>query len=230
MPRFAGWIGSTGGASAWSVSHPGGTFHLEGPTPSAEQAQAQAITYPGAQIRGVSCPSIQFCVAVSFQGNFYSSTNPTGGESAWKVVPQAETGPNIHMLGISCPSPSLCVAVAYGGKVLTSTNPSGDSASWAVTQLAEPLDLRGVSCASVSLCVAVDNEGRIVSSTDPRGGPDAWRSAGAPGVAGIASGLPGGGVASGTASASSLARRMSSCTESAGLSDWETKAIGSRST
>lgn len=166
----------TGGATAWSVGHPGGSFEAPPglPGPSGESV------FGGAQIRGVSCPSSELCVAASFQGNFYSSTSPAGDPSAWKFVEQSSTGPNFHMTGISCPSPALCVAVAYAGNILVSTDPTGPSASWPVTKLPQRVDFRAVSCPSVSLCVATGNEGNIVVSTDPTGGPSAWKSVGAP--------------------------------------------------
>jgi len=162
----------SGGASAWKIGKPGGSVELPG-------VEGEA-TYGGGQIRGVSCPTADLCVAASLDGRFYTSTDPAGGPSTFKVVKQVESGPNIHMFGVSCPSVSFCVVVGYGGKVLTSSNPTGDRSAWTVTQLAQPVDLRGVSCPSVSFCVAVGNEGAIVASDDPAGGPDAWRSLGEP--------------------------------------------------
>jgi hypothetical protein len=159
----------TGGPSAWSVGHPGGGIDLPG-----------GSVYGGAQIRGVSCPSNELCVAVSFQGKLYSSTAPAGGPAAWKVIDQAVSGPNVHMTGISCPTTSLCVAGAYGGKLLFSTDPTGPSQAWTVTELPQLVDFRAISCASPLLCVATGNEGRIFASTNPTGGPSAWESAGAP--------------------------------------------------
>jgi len=158
-----------GGPSAWSVGNPGGSAQLP-----------PGSIFGGAQIRGVSCPSVDLCVAVSFQGKIYSSTSPAGGPSTWKVVDQAVSGPNVHMTGISCPTTSLCVAVAYGSKVLFSTDPTGPSEAWAVTELPQWVDFRAVSCASASLCVATGNEGNIFTSTAPTGGPSAWVSAGTP--------------------------------------------------
>jgi len=156
------------------VVRPGGGYEGTG-------ISSGPVVYPGGQIRGVSCPTIGFCLAASFEGELYSSSDPTGPVSAWKIVPtQGEKEPNLHMTGISCPSPGFCVAVAYGGKVIFSTDPAGDRSAWTITDLAQPFDLRGVSCPSASLCVAVGNEGNIITSTDPSGGPSAWRSAGAP--------------------------------------------------
>ena len=164
-----------GGRTAWSVIHPGGAVKIEAPD------SGGGIVVRGAQIRGVSCPTTGLCVAASLEGNLLSSTNPTGGEEAWKIVPLGgKEEPHIHLTGISCPSPALCVAVAYGSKVVFSNNPTGDRSAWTIVELAEPLDFRGVSCPSVSLCVAVDNEGKIVASTDPTGPASAWSPAVSP--------------------------------------------------
>jgi hypothetical protein len=169
----------TGGASAWNVFHPGGTEQIPeipGLPPGGK------ISFPGAQVRGISCPSPTLCVGVTLDGRIFSSTDPTGGASAWKIVQLgAGQGPNLHMTGISCPSPGLCLAVAYGSKVVYSTDPTGDASAWAVTELATPLDFRGVSCPTPSFCAAVDNEGSIATSVDPTGGALAWSLVGRPG-------------------------------------------------
>jgi hypothetical protein len=163
-----------GGAAAWSVFRPaGGIEGTEGIPPGS--------SYGGGQLRGVSCPSPGLCAAASLDGRIFSSANPLGGSSAWKVVPLSEPKkPNIHMFGISCPTVSFCVAVGYGGNVVVSTDPTGDRPSWQVTKLPQPYDFRAVSCPSPALCVAVSLEGDIVASTDPAGGPGAWVSAGRP--------------------------------------------------
>lgn len=163
-----------GGSDAWNVVYPGGSVDPSGFPPG-------GLVHVGSQIKGVSCPTAGFCAAAGFEGELYSSSDPSGPASAWKIVPLQDEGEaRIHMTGISCPSPRFCVAVAYGGKVITSTKPSGDRPDWTVTELSQPFDLRGVACPSASLCVAVGNEGSVVASTDPSAGPSAWRSAGAP--------------------------------------------------
>jgi hypothetical protein len=137
---------------------------------------------PSRQIRAVDCPAPGFCVAVSYEGLIYTSTNPTGDAGAWTGIDLTPEGPNIHMYGLDCPTADLCVAVATGGKILTTTDPAGGVGAWTVTQLASSLNLRGVSCASAGLCVAVGDEGEIVSSTQPRGGPAAWSETQIPGA------------------------------------------------
>jgi uncharacterized membrane protein len=173
----------TGGSSAWRFVYAG-----EGPWPKTENWPTENIE--GRQIQGVSCPSANLCVAVTDQGNIYSSTQPTGPASAWHAA-QVDNGHgyNIHLFGVSCPSANLCVAVSgkrsiHGGvdngKIFTSTDPTGGASAWQSIELGEPFEFRGVSCSSPSLCVAVAEEGRIVTSTRPRGEASDWHVIGAP--------------------------------------------------
>lgn len=166
----------TGPTSAWKVVHPGA-----GPTPYGPNQR---------QIRGVSCPSPQLCVAVSFEGLIYTTTNPTGDAGAWAVTDLDGPGPNTHLYGVSCPTVSFCAASAGGAKVVTTTNPTGGPAAWTKTQLEAPMELRGISCASAALCVAVGDNGEgitpeitdqavLLGSTSPLGG--AWRKDPLPG-------------------------------------------------
>ena len=175
----------TGGPSAWRVVHPGGSNELENVNPG-----GGGVLYLGDQIRGISCVSVSLCVGVALNDRVFSSTNPAGGDGAWKVVSlSGEKEPHTHMTGVSCPTLSLCVAVAYGGKVVTSTDPAGDASAWTKVDLPFAVDLRGISCPTASFCAAVDNEGRIVTSTNPLGGPGAWKLVGAPAGAGSLNGI-----------------------------------------
>lgn len=169
----------SGGRTAWKVVHPGGA--AEGPAELAEE-NLHGVVFPGAQVRGISCPSPSLCVAATFDGRIFSSTDPAGGASAWSIVPLgSDEEPNIHMTGISCPSPSLCVVAAYGGRVVYSTNPTGDASAWTATKFGAPFDLRGISCPTISFCAAVGNEGSILTSNNPTGSASAWSLVGAPG-------------------------------------------------
>jgi hypothetical protein len=145
--------------------------------------QTPGIYSPSRQVRGVDCPSLAFCIAVTFDGFVYTSRNPTGGPSEWSVTDLSPEGPNTHMYGISCPTVDLCVAAGADGTLVTSTDPAGGPGAWTVTQLGQDLQLRGVSCASGALCIAVGEEGAIVSSTRPLGGGGAWSLAQLPGSA-----------------------------------------------
>jgi hypothetical protein len=156
-----------GGAAAWKVT---------------KVAGAQELT-------GLSCPSINLCVAVDLYGNVVSSTNPTAGAAAWKVTHvdghpcvfiSAGDGPPSRppcsLTGVSCTSSGLCVAIDVGGNVVTSKNPTGGAAAWKVTHVARFPPLSGISCPSSELCVAVGGNAEVVASTNPTGGPAAWTS------------------------------------------------------
>jgi len=166
----------TGDASAWKVVYAG-----IGPYPGSPNQR---------QIRGVDCASPQLCVAVTFEGLIYTSTDPTGDAPAWQVTDVDGEGPNTHFYGVSCPSPNFCAASAGEAKILTSTNPTGGPGAWTTTQLPGPMELRGISCASAALCVAVGDNGDnirpatgdqalVASSSNPLGGE--WSVAPLPG-------------------------------------------------
>ncbi|MGA8746198.1 MAG: hypothetical protein WB507_10075 [Solirubrobacterales bacterium] len=154
-----------GGASAWNAVHPEG-YVEGGPGPGKTLVLGKAI-------RGVSCPSVNLCVAVvSNPRHVLTSTEPTGGASAWHITelpPQA-----LQMEGISCPSAHLCVAVTSKGNVVTSTDPTGGASDWTTAEVGEGSGLRGVACPNESLCVAVGPPGKVFVSTDPAGGTAAW--------------------------------------------------------
>ena len=142
----------TGGASAWTKSS-----RIVGYTE--EHGSSSQNFREG--FGSVSCLSASFCVALGGQG-VVTSTNPTGGPSAW------HTGSVPAYGAIACPSTSLCVAGGYQA-IFTTTHPG--SISWtgaAVKNVhSKPVEL---SCESQSFCAAVDEAGRILTSTSPREG------------------------------------------------------------
>jgi hypothetical protein len=180
------------GAGAWSTGFvPSGSDNeseVEAPPPPPDFPLPPPFR---PHLKGVSCPSPSLCVAVSSNGDVFTSTNPLGGNGAWKRTDIDGDEYETHLEAVSCPSVSFCVAVSGGkpskfgprtsGKVLTTRDPTGGSAAWAVTQLDPLYDLRGVSCSTPSLCVAVGQFGEVLVSTDPTGGTSAWRDAGEPG-------------------------------------------------
>src|SRR5437763_289953 len=125
---------------------------------------------------GVSCPTSSFCAAVDGEGNVLTSTNPTGGESAWAIAPidgqlTAPRSLGEVLTAVSCPSTTLCVAVDNIGNVITSTNPGAGAPAWSAAAVDAPHALLGVSCApSTTLCVAVDGSGDVVAPNNPTGG------------------------------------------------------------
>lgn len=149
----------TGGSAAWKIARIGGTLYLD----------------------GASCGSLSLCVAYgrggsppNFSGYVVTSTNPTGGDSAWT----ATSVDSDSLTGMSCPSASLCIGVE-GNHVLSSMDPSGGAGAWSTVDVAgppggQPPSFLDVSCPSVSLCVAVDFLGDVSTSSDPTGSAGAW--------------------------------------------------------
>jgi hypothetical protein len=117
---------------------------------------------------GITCTKSPLCVAVDSNGQVVTSTNPSGGASAWTT--SWIDGSN-QISGLACPG--LCVAVDQGGNVLTSADPLSANASWTVEHV-EAGALSSISCPSSGLCVAVDASGDVVTSTNPAGGPNTW--------------------------------------------------------
>ena len=135
----------------------------------------------------ISCPSPSLCVATGTNSAIVSSTNPTGGASAWSAVhpegywlppianPNGTSYPGNAIRGISCPTTGFCAAAGPQGHFFTSTDPTGPAEAWAEVRLGlDATHMNGISCPAPSLCVAVGQNGRIVTSTDPTGGVPAW--------------------------------------------------------
>jgi hypothetical protein len=69
---------------------------------------------PGQEITGLACPSANRCVAIDQAGHVLTSTDPTAGAAAWRVV---DVDPN-GLVSLSCPSVALCVAVDGNSSIL----------------------------------------------------------------------------------------------------------------
>jgi hypothetical protein len=146
----------TGGASAWSAP-----VEID---ENAEYGEPDELT-------DVSCASPSLCVAVDYLGYVLTSTNPTGGASAWST-PTPVGSVDTHY-SVSCPSAALC-AVVGSSDLWTSINAGG---SW--SEPGTPIDSGGslqvVGCSSPSLCLAgAYSGGSIFASTNPTGGASAW--------------------------------------------------------
>jgi hypothetical protein len=128
---------------------------------------------PGTYINKISCPSVSLCVAVDGSGGILTSTNPTGGATAWTRV---DVDGSTSVWGVSCASVVLCVAVDADGGILTSTNPAGGASAWTRVDVDGSTLIWAVSCPSASLCVAGDEAGEVLSSTNPTGGIAAWQA------------------------------------------------------
>jgi hypothetical protein len=142
-------------------------------------------------IDSVSCSSASLCVTSDSEGNVVTSSNPTGGESAWAPPAWVDDPPEEldGLIDVSCTaSPSLlCAAVNQPGKeanVVTSTDPTAGATAWHVESLPGGYSIPwGISCAASSLCVAVSDEEEggeehgpiVLSSTNPTGSKSTWK-------------------------------------------------------
>jgi hypothetical protein len=133
-------------------------------------------------LTSVSCPSVSLCVAVTDNGEVLSSTDPTGGEEAWR---RTIVNRRIELGSVSCPSSRLCVAAGLDeghdpptssnrGDLLTSTDPTGGPRAWTLVRPHGSTDVAAVACPSTRLCFAASDNG-LLSSTRPAEGPRAWR-------------------------------------------------------
>ncbi len=116
------------------------------------------------EISGESCPVANLCVAVTESGDILTSTDPSGGASAWN---ESDVDGDIGLDAVSCPSTSLCVADDASGNILTSTDPGTSGVgSWAIA----PVGWTGmsISCESMTLCLAGDESGNIYESSSRR--------------------------------------------------------------
>jgi hypothetical protein len=181
MDTIASSQAPTAGADSWHVVNP---MYDEPKQSCLEEDQPEGFCdQPRGSMRALSCPTERLCIAVGYEGNVFTSTDPTGGAGAWSISDVNEGPGAAHLTAVSCPSVSFCVAVSGGyggsaGRIFTSTEPI--SGKWQRVQLANNPDLRGVSCATPSLCVAVGAEGRLFVSSNPTGGATAWRPVGSP--------------------------------------------------
>jgi hypothetical protein len=149
---------------------------LLGVTAPAAVAQSWSIestSIPGNVIlRGVSCLSASFCMAVGNGGPTAATVAARWDGSGWTIEPTpnpAGTG----FTGVSCTSASFCIAVG--------TSPSGpdplaerwNGTSWSIQTIPPPPNdtatLSGVSCTSSASCTAVGsyNDNTTTGGTFP---------------------------------------------------------------
>lgn len=146
----------TGGAGKWQVADVDGSER-------------------DTHLLGVSCPTVSLCVAVSGErytaGKVLTSTDPTGGASAWN---EAQLDSTLDLRGVSCAAADFCVAVAQQGRMLVSTDPTGGVSAWReLGTPGGPGNLQGVSCTTAPLCVAGNSAGNLIASIRPSE-PSAW--------------------------------------------------------
>ena len=113
-------------------------------------------------LRGVSCTSATFCMAVGTD-SYATTLIESWNGSVWSVVPSpSPSGDGNSLDAVSCLSATDCVAVGSTGGNTTFSQTfveSWDGSTWSVTSTPAPVydnnSLQGVSCASSTSCMAV---------------------------------------------------------------------------
>jgi hypothetical protein len=111
----------------------------------------------------VSCPSVKLCVVGGF-GSVTTSTNPTGGASAWSI---STIDRNRALNAIFCSTQPQCFTSDTAGTVWTSTDPAGGAAAWRISTSSPPFT--SGTCPTSTLCVAVNGHD-LQATTNPDGG------------------------------------------------------------
>ena len=118
------------------------------------------------------CTGPSFCATVGKGGLVSTSTEPAGGEEAWRLQLIPMKGPTLT--SVACPAQTFCAATGTGGRLYTSTDPP-DPGSWTATRLAEYIE--SVTCSSPTWCtVAADGPAgnTVMYATEPAAGVGAW--------------------------------------------------------
>lgn len=149
------------------------------------------LTFVANDVGSVACASASLCVALSADGDVWTTTDPTGGASAWMASRLPSKQLRVDASTLACPSTTLCIASAsneallqstgpagvggtttFSSGVVTTTDPADPSPQWTYTSLAYQSSLTPapVTCQSASLCIVDNIDGTIFTSTDPAAG------------------------------------------------------------
>jgi hypothetical protein len=105
-------------------------------------------------------------------GTVVTSTDPTGGPSAWTPT---NTPYSVGPQGVSCTADGLCIVVDDEGQATVSTSPTAGAGAWSTHQI-DPIGppVTAISCAAAALCVAVDGNNAVLSAPGPTADPSQW--------------------------------------------------------
>lgn len=161
-PRFCQAVGYTVfGSQTQTAAKSGASPVLQ--VPLAERydgARWRVEPFPGGvtgMLRGVSCPTPSFCVAVGQRGGSTALIETWNGRS-WMSTPTGLPPGTSDLQGVSCPSPHFCVAVGSQDQATLVEATSG--ARWSVMPSPNGpttfySTLSGVSCNATPFCMAV---------------------------------------------------------------------------
>ena len=123
------------------------------------------------QLDAITCdPDGDLCISDDSNGDVLTSTDPTGGASAWALVNVDDNQINAAM---ACPSAQLCMVGDSEGNILVSTNPTGGASTWNSSEVSTT-GITGISCPSTTMCFASDFDGNVYWTADPVSG--SWES------------------------------------------------------
>ena len=108
-----------------------------------------------ATLFGISCSSIDFCMAVGAHGSESTLFSESFNGSTWAVVSTANGKVIPELTEVSCTSSSFCIGA--GGSSGTVAIYSGTS--WSEMTLSSIPSVSDVSCASAEYCMAIDDVG-----------------------------------------------------------------------
>jgi hypothetical protein len=139
------------------------------PTGSSATWVQSFVAYPadyylgtkGPPVVAVQCQAPSFCATLTAGGVVGTSSNPTGGTSAWALRKIEGIGTPV---GLSCAEDaSLCVAATGRGETVSSFAPATTTQPWGERKVVDTVDeVVAVSCApSGDLCLLVDGSGFV---------------------------------------------------------------------
>jgi hypothetical protein len=128
------------------------------------------------RLRDISCPSVQFCLAVGFTATALGATSSSPfaiayRDSVWSITSTASTGldprSSATLQSVSCASEQFCVAVGSYRTGNSSTDPLAmvwNGETWSLMKTNGSIqgadDLYSVSCVSERFCVSVGYSSR----------------------------------------------------------------------
>jgi hypothetical protein len=125
----------------------------------------------------ISCPTANLCVALDNGGNVITSTDPSGGASAWVThagVLTANLESDDPPSTVSCTARPLCVVASPTGMLEISTDPTGAASAWDQVNLHDASGFTGISCTTTS-CAVVDHDGSVLSTPSPVTATSSWK-------------------------------------------------------
>ncbi len=116
-------------------------------------------------ITASDCLSGGFCILGDQIGDIFSSSNPTGGVSAW---PKYALDGKDKLTAFTCGGGGNCLFGDDAGDIGYSANPILGAPSWVTTDVDGTNTITSLQCSSPSFCVGSDNLGNFLYSNSPK--------------------------------------------------------------